>query len=381
MYIHKKIIAAWVAAAMLVPLAACGEKKNTASASQPSNSAVQTDTESQDTSSLSSDAMKELESVPGLDSDSIAAQNGDTTDTDTAADTDTENTDTEEPTGAIKSSSDAEPQDFDIGGLTLSAAEIPFGETVKLKNADSGDAVLYGDTMYLLNGKELREFTVGEQASEKGKTAVSGSYSRVDADPYGQLYLSRDRFDCAVIDESGEQRPIDTAGELSMSKVMEYGLCTNNGEITKFINEDMGEWSSVAEKDLKFPDNVSAVEFSGNHVLIAHTEDGSSGVDVCDYDGQLIASTEGGSVGEDITAVAETSGVIAASSCGDLCLWNSDGDLIGRLSSDDTASLLGCGSPVVIKRLFPGDSGELLAFCADETPNTCEAKLFRITGF
>ncbi len=318
--------------------------------------------------SLSPAAVKELESIPGLDSD-----------TDNPASESAEkakNSKSEESEADIEKTA---AESVDIGGITLTADEIPFSSVVKLSGKDSGSAVFSDGTMYLLDGKKLREFTVGDEAEETGSTELSGSYSRIDADPYGRIYLSRDRFDCAVIDESGEVRPLDVAGELSMSKVMEYGLCTNGGEITKFTSEADGSWSSVAERELEFPENVSAVEFAGNHILIAHKEDGENSVTVCDYDGNTLVSTNGGSIDEDITAITETAGVIAASSCGDLCLWDDSGDLIGRLSSNDTAKLFGADSPLMINRLIPEEGGSMLAVCSGGKGES-EARLYRISG-
>lgn len=364
---YKKIMLSAALAAIALSFAACGKAENnneSALFSSAPNDAATADS----TASISSDAIKELESVPGLSTDSLENE-----ETALQNDTDTEN--------AENNSTDAEaaiePTSIDVGGLTLSAKEIPFSDSVKLSSENS-DAAVYGDTMYLLDGRKLREFTLGSSAQEKNTTALSGAYSRIDTDPYGLVYLSRDRFDCAVLDENGELQPIDTTGELSMSKVMEYGLCRNGSAITKFSDESSGEWSSVSEREISFPENVSAVEFAGNHVLLARREDGTSSVSVCDYDGNTLASTTEGTVGDDITAMTETSGVIAASTCGDLCLWNDAGELIGRLTSDDTAALFGSSSPMMIKRLFEGDDGEMLAFCTEDETN--EARLFRIMG-
>ena len=99
-----------------------------------------------------------------------------------------------------------------------------------------------------------------------------------------------------------------------------------------------------------------------------------------DYDGNELADTDGGSVGEDIKAMTETAGVIAASSCGDLCLWNDGGELIGRLTSDDTAKLFGTESPLTIRRLIPGDNGSMLAVCTDDAGKSSECRVFRVSG-
>ena len=294
----------------------------------------------------------------------------DKAETDTDSDSNAE-ADTEKDNGA-------EPVSIDVGGLTLSSNEIMFENAVTLSDKDNADAAVYGSSLYLLDGKKLRRFELGDTAEETDTISLSGKYSKIDTDPYGIVYLSRERFDCAALGEDGELSPIDTTGELSLSKVMEFGLCKSGGKITKCSVESAGEWSSVAERELSFPDNVSSVEFAGNHVLIARREDGVSSLAVCDYDGNTLSEAADSAVGDDITAMTETAGVIAASSCGDLCLWNDSGEYIGRLSSDETAQLFGSPSPVMIKRLFEGGSGEMLAFCADDKTN--EAHLYRITG-
>ncbi len=361
---YRKFFITAAAVLTAIALAACGEVKDTASnssdifRSETASSSSPDDPSSAPAESLSSEAVRELESIPGLDSDHL----------------------TEEETDSDVSESSAEEtraESAEIGGITLTAREIPFSDDVKLSSTGS-DAAVYGDTMYLLDGKKVNSFTLSDKATKADTVQLSGSYSRIDTDPYGQIYLSRDRFDCAVLNEDGELTSLDTTGELSMSKVMEYGLCTSEGKITKYSDESAGEWSSVAERELSFPENVSAVEFAGNHILIAHNTDGECIVDVCDYDGNTLTTARDASVGDDITAMTEASGVIAASSCGDLCLWNDSGDFIGRLSSDDTASLFGCDSPVIIRRMFAQDDGSMLAFCED--PENSGAHLYKLTG-
>ncbi len=360
--IIKKVMTAAAALLTAASLAACGADKEKTESAPSSQTASETPAAPE---SLSSEAVKELESVPGLSSDSESAEESAEAQTDT---------DESEP----KAEETAAPASVDVGGITLTAEEIPFGSEVKLSDGSNADAVVLGDTMYLLDGRRLLTFGVGDKLEKTGETELSGSYSRVDSDAYGRLYLSRDQFDCALLGEDGELQPLGTAGTLAMSKVMEYGLCSNDGKITKYTSESSDGWTSVAERELKFPENVSSVEFAGNHVLVAHA--GGSEITVCDYDGNELADTDGGSVGEDIKAMTETAGVIAASSCGDLCLWNDGGELIGRLTSDDTAKLFGTESPLTIRRLIPGDNGSMLAVCTDDAGKSSECRVFRVSG-
>ena len=367
---YRKFFTASAALLTAAALGACGSPEDTLKPdSAPPADVIETADE------IPSSSVKELESsaaVKPTTEDKIS----DTEQTDS----DEENSDTED---SEESGSDEEkilPTSIDVGGLTLSAAEIPFESTVKLSDEKTSDAAISGDTLYVLDGKKLRQFTLGDELKENESTTLTGAYTRIDIDAYGRVYLSRDKFDCAMLDEFGQLRPLDAAGKLSMSKVMEYGLCTSGGEITRYADAESGVWSSVKESDTQYPENVSAVEFSGNHVLIAHTDNGESCVTVCGYDGDTLATTSGGSIGEDITAVTESSGVIAASSCGDLCLWNEEGELIGRLTGDDAAALFGVQSPVEIKRLFPDESGSMLAFCTDSA-DKAQARVFRISGF
>lgn len=360
LFMYRKIIIAAAALITAASLAACGEKKEKTPAESDIFSETSSVVSEKDgrNESLSSEAVKELESIPGLDSDSVSAE---------------ESTDTENDT---PSELETKGESVEVGGLTLSASEIPFSDAVKLTSKET-DAAVSGDTMYLLAGKKLDRYTLADKATKETTTELSGAYDRIDTDPYGQVYLSREKFDCAVLNGSGELEPIDTTGRLSMSKVMEYGLCTSGGKITKYSDESSGEWSSISEREVSFPDNVSAVEFAGNHILVAHKTDGESTVDVFDYDGNTLATAQNSAVGDEITAMTETSGVIAASSCGDLCLWDESGDTIGRLSSDDTARLFGSDSPVIIRKMFAQDDGGLLAFC--ENSETSEAHLYKIS--
>lgn len=363
---HKKIMLLSAILTAAIGLSACDDIKK-----EPAREDEFIVTTS-DVASIPPEAVKETEQSKAASSSEKADSDTESvgTDTNTEKDTDTaaEKADKEEKT---------EPTDVSVGGLTLSASEIPFDKTVSLSDKNSS-AALSGSTLYLLDGRKLHEYSLTDKAEKTDTISLSGEYSRIDTDPYGLVYLSRDNFDCAVLNENGELSQLDTTGELSLSKVVEYGLCKSGNEITKFSDESAGEWSSVTERELNFPDNVSSVEFSGNHVLIARKEDGVSSLAVCDYDGNTLCEASEDLIGDDISAMAEAAGVIAASSCGDLCLWNDSGEYIGRLSSDETAALFGTPSPVMIKRMFAGETGELLAFCTDDKTN--EAHLYRITG-
>ena len=376
---NKKILIAAAAVTAAVSLAACGAAKKDVSpaadvSSNNDKSAVDTNIspDANSVQSQTSAAQSEIINSAPIETDTAVPS----TDSEITEEVMTE-TDTEIPTDNADEEPIPEPMSFELGGVTLSAAEIPFSKAVKIKNIDSCDAALSGGTMYILDGKTLKEYSIGDKAEEENTTKLSGAYSKIDTDPYGRLYLSRDRFDSALIDENGRQQQLDTVGKLSMSKIEEYGLCTNNGEITRINDQSESSDQSEDEQDADFPNDVSAVEFSGSHVLIANSSKGSRKITVCDYDGNTIASTDSGTVDKDVTAMTETAGVIAASSCGDLCLWNDSGEFIGRLSTDDTASLLGSDSPVMIKRLFPEGDGSI--FCT-QSENGGQARLYRISG-
>ena len=375
MYKNNKFIIAAAAIITAASLAACGDAKEHTVSEEESNIVSETPTAADQNASASSDTESIKDSdVKKLESEQESeASNAENTDSE-ADNTESDNTNSGEDK--------LEPTSFDVGGLTLSAKELSFKKSVNLKSSDHADAALFGDELYILDGKQLKTYTLGDTVSEESSVELPGTYSRVDTDPYGQIYLSRDRFDSAVINTSGEINKLGTSGILSLSKVMEYGLCTNGGKVTKYEDSDSGEWSSVAENDNEFPENVSAVEFAGNHILIAHKTDGNSAVKVCDYDGNELVSTDGGSTGDDIEAVTEAGGVIAASSNGDLTLWDASGDIIGRLDSDDTAKLLGTDYPVVIKKLFAREDGSILAFCTSDEKNGkgAQARMFTISA-
>ncbi len=356
---NKKIFAMIFAVVMV--FTSCGELPRKSTSEIPSKT-VDVPTKN---SSVAVEPVSTIESE--TISDTISDTNSDIS-SDTISDTDS-TTDSEK----TEESEKLAPTDIELGENTISAEELIFDNGIKVKDTAHSDAFVYGDELYILDGKKLRSFTFADKINENTDNTVelSGLYEHADIDSYGTIYISRNKFDGIVIDESGDMATEKTSGIISMSKMMNYGLCVNDGKITKFFDADKNAWTAIEDKN-NYPENITALEFSKNHVVVAYTKDGVRKVDVLDVDGTVFSSTSGDEADEDLTAVTELNGIIVASCCGDIILWNDSGEVIGRLSSNDTAKLFGVENPVYIKK-FISEDNSVLAFCiADDKP-----RLFR----
>ena len=249
---------------------------------------------------------------------------------------------------------------------------------------------MYGDRLYILDGRKLIEYTISDEAAQKDdETKLDAKFGKIDVDPYGQFYLSNDVFNIAKLENDKTLTELDSTGNLSLSKVMDFGLSFFNGKdsIFKYPESDTEEgfWeeSSDSEESYKVFDSITDIEFVGNHILIGGTTDGKNQrVAVYDYEGNQLAITDNKVDGKGIDSMTETDSGIMVSSVGNLSIWNSDGSEIGQTKSSETTKLFGTENPVWINKLIAMDDGSVLVLCSTETKDDdYEAYLYKVWGF
>ncbi len=384
----RKIIFSIISLSIILSLVGCqsASNGNTTEAKKRSDtdSAVFSDTDS------IFDSDKEKTSDSPRDTDEAIITDDDKKELASADMEETSDTNTEGADEPEEEEDNISPSSIDLGGYTLSAEKVSVDNPLKITDRDSLDCVLSGDSLYVLNNRSVTVYTLSDSGAEKINTIrLDSNYKKIDADPYGQIYLSNDIFNIAQLNDDGTVTELDETGYLALSKVMDYGLSFFNGEkeITKFRSEDDSdifiENADETEVTDSVFDSVSDIEFVGNHVLVGGTSDEkNTRVAVYDYEGDLLAVTDNKVEGKGIDSMTETDSGLMVSSLGNLSVWNSDGTEIAQTKSSETAKLFGSENPVRISKLIAMDDGSVLALCSEETEkDKYQSTMYRIYGF
>ena len=373
---NRKILVSILALSLSASFAGCKTSpmvENTAPTA--SNTEIHTDTETKQPNGLNTDTDTVIDKSELISSEDIK----EISDTDTAAekDTDTENT--------------LSPSSIDIGGITFESEPIPFDKALKISDMEDIDCTIFGDTLYILEKKNLRTYTITDSSIIKeNDIKLDNKYERVDADAFGNIYLSDSKFNAALLNDDGTVTELDLTGKLAMSKVMNFGLNSNGKDIIrKYVDGEIEEWlldgtdtDTAAEEDTDTQTDtdkdtedqprftkISDIEFSGNHILIGGSfNDGKDTLRaaVFDYDGNQTALTDNKISGDNIVSMTETDNAIIISTGSNLSLWQNDGTEIGQTKSSETAVLFGTENPVWINDVFSMNDGSVLMICSAE---------------
>ena len=294
-----------------------------------------------------------------------------------------------------------EPGSVDIGGITLNAEFIPFDSELKLSDAEDMDGTVFGDTLYILNKKNINTFTVSDTAVSADSFKLRSKYDRIDADVFGNIYLSGKKLNAAMLNSDGTLSELDLTGKLAMSKIMNFGLsCTGKDIISKYADGEAEQWiiDSLSSPDQENTETntdagrsetprftkVQDIEFVGNHILAGGKfNDGKDTLRaaVFDYDGNQTALTDNKISGDEIVSMNETDNGLVISTGSNLSLWSSDGTQIGQSKSSQITSLFGTEDPLWINDVFAMDDGSILALCSGENNNGQDiALLYRVYG-
>lgn len=390
----RKILVSILVLSLSASFAGC-QTSSTVESNAPSTSKteVHTDTEVKRPNGSDTDTDSVIEKSESISTDDIKEIKEETTDT--AEDTDKDKAVTPNPSS------------IDVGGITLEAEIIPFDSKLKVSDMEDIDSTVFGDTLYILDKKNLRTYTVTDSSVIKeNDIKLDNKYERVDADAYGNIYLSDSKFNAAMLNDDGTVTEIDLTGKLAMSKVMNFGLsCSGKDVIRKYVDGEIEEWllenidtdnENNADTDTESDTDkntdekprftkISDIEFVGNHILVGGKfNDGKDTLRaaVFDYDGNQTALTDNKISGDDIISMTETDNGIIVSTGSNLSLWQSDGTEIGQTKSSETAVLFGTENPVWINDVFAMDDGSALVLCSGENDKgEANALLYKIWGF
>ncbi len=382
---QRKIIFSILSLSLIFSLVGC----QTSSGNETSKAAetVQTDTSTDTNIPSGTDSDKKEDS--STDVNDLEISDDDFKEIDSIEDKKEED-DEEEDEKEEKNKKTPEPSSIDIDGYTLKADLVSLSDKLEVSDRSSLDCALFGDRLYILDGRKLIEYTLSDDsASKEDETKLDAKFKKIDIDPYGQVYLSNDVFNIAKLEEDRTLTELDLTGNLALSKVMDFGLSFFNGKdsIFKFGDSDTEEtfWqeSEDPEESYKVFDSITDIEFVGNHILIGGTTDGENQrVAVYDYEGNQLAITDNKVNGKSIDSMTETDSGLMVSAVGNLSIWNSDGSEIGQTKSSETTKLFGTENPVWINKLIAMDDGSVLVLCSTETKDDeYKAYLYKVWGF
>lgn len=317
-------------------------------------------------------------------------------------------TDKEEDTNKKKSFT-PEPSSIDVGGITLAAEHIPFDSAFEVSDGDDMDAAVFGDTLYILDKKNLRTYTVSDgTVTQENSIKLNNKYERVDADVFGNIYLSDKKFNAAMLNDDGTLTELDLTGKLAMSRVMNFGLsCNGKDIIRKYADGEIEEWlleniesetetetdtetentndeTNKSKKDNPRFTKVGDIEFVGNHILVGGSfNDGNDTLRaaVFDYDGNQTALTDNKITGDEIVSMTETGSGLLISTGSNLSLWTPEGTEIGQTKSSENKTLFGTEDSVWINDVFAMDDGTVLVLCSSEVDDEDTAMIYRLSGF
>ena len=301
-----------------------------------------------------------------------------------------------------------EPEAIQVGGITLEAEYIPFDDELKISDEDDMDGAVLGSTLYILDKKNLHSYTLSDGTLTANNTIkLTDKYDRVDADVFGNVYLSGKKLNVAMLNDDGTLNQLDFTGKLAMSKVMNFGLsCNGKDLIRKYADGEIEEWlldnidtDTTAEADTEVDSEtdtaikeeeaprftkVHDIEFAQNHILVGgHFNDGSDTLRaaVFDYEGNQTALTDNKISGDEVVSMTETSSGLIISSGSNLSLWTPDGTEIGQTKTGDIKKLFGTDEPVWINDVFTLDDGSVLVLCSGENKKDDDiAMLYRLYG-
>ena len=292
-----------------------------------------------------------------------------------------------------------EPGSIEIGGITLEAEYIPFDSEPKLSDAEDMDGTIFGDTLYILNKKNIYTYQLSDTAVSADSFKLNSKYDRIDADVFGNIYLSGKKLNSALLNTDGSLSELDLTGKLAMSKLMNFGLsCTGKDIIKKYADGEIDEWrldstsnqeNTETNSDAKRTDaprfiKVHDIEFVGSHILAGGKfNDGNDTLRaaVFDYDGNQTALTDNKILGDEIVSMTETDNGLIISTGSNLSLWSPDGTEIGQSKSSHITTLFGTEEPLWINDVFAMDDGSVLALCSGENDKGEDtAMLYKIRG-
>lgn len=301
------------------------------------------------------------------------------------------NKSTDEDTDKNKTKVESAPSSIELSGIRINAETLPFDKEFTSKNSDALDAAVFGNTLYILDGKRILSFTLSDTEAVYDKAVTLGqSYERVDADVFGNIILSSEKFHAARLNDDGTINELDHTGKTALSRVLNFGLISRGGDTVSVYSEDDSiTWDALSKSSETpiSPDKpkfkkINDIEFSGSSILVGgEYDDGENTLRaaIFDYDGNQTALTDNKISGEYIISMAQSNGILAVTTGSSLSLWSIDGTEIGQTKSSQTAKLFGTGDPLWINDLITLDDGSVLTLCTGKADNKQSVLLYKMT--
>lgn len=254
----------------------------------------------------------------------------------------------------------------------------------------------YHNGKYYLSDKEGKTVYVyaisGTTATLENKFEMEDGYEKVSVSPDGDVYLSPGIFESVIMSDDGTVKKTEFRHDVEWAKDEDFAVTTWVNADPTIIKD--GEESDWVFKNINNDDeregNLSMVfdcEIAGDKIYIGGTfvEDGEEDyrIGVFDFDGNELAMTElDDSVGYPALNATEQ-GIISAN-VSSLYLHDSDCNPLGNIK--DLGTLAGFSSDNIktfwVKDFSVGDDGEVYMLAYVSKPDdTCEALLFKVTGF
>ncbi len=295
------------------------------------------------------------------------------------------------------------PSSVSVGTLELTATWIKPDQPIVLDSIFNNQIALEGNRLYVLAGKMLYAYTVGDDALipdqlfENGVMKLADDFEYLTLAKDGILYVSEGIFNILAIKDGAVIQDNNISGNLVMHPGGEWGISYWANAEPKLIHAKDGvlteeQWilsnlSDAQNRKGRFS-SISCIAISNTRIYVAGS-DAEKGeaqrVAVYDLDGKELFTfgaedwTKDDAFGS-VTGIVETSeGILVLDgNYRAFKLFSRQGEFIGTVDGD---SLLGTDYPW-LSSMIPVDDGVLVAAAQSREDESCdELLIYMIKGF
>lgn len=280
-----------------------------------------------------------------------------------------------------------------VGTVNLDSEWLSFEEPLVVDDIFNAEIAIAGDSYCVLTDGKAGLYTLKDGKFILDKELDLGEeYDQVCNDKDGNLYFSKFMRDFIAFDKDGKQLFAHSGTEkVFMHPSGEWGLSwfMKPDEVKKVILKD----GAISFEDMSFegPESISHLCISENYIFLTgglKKEDDKTdhAIFVYDLKGKLKYTLGGGEFGEpdslgSVTRVIETeSGFLALDgNMRNVCLWKSDGTLIGSVKDGD---MFGTGYPWMSTAVLASDGSILVGLTEERADKSAkEFIVYKLTGF
>ncbi len=285
-----------------------------------------------------------------------------------------------------------------IGAYELQAAWLPADSSIVTNDAYNGSIAAIGDTVFVLTGKQLRQYTRdGNQLVSTGDPLqLSTDFRFLSASWDGTLYITDGYYQAMSLKDAAPQE-FELDGYLAMQPEGQWGLCywaSSDVKRIAFTQDGMASKPWILTKlddDTARQGRFSSVQYitiTADRIFVAGSDaqsDNATRIAMYDLDGNELA-TFGGVGWSDESAFGSVAGIVQTGNgiivldgyYQDFKLFSMDGTFLGAADCDD---LLGTDYPWPLV-MTPSENGALALLSQErEDKSAVELLVFEITGF